>query len=123
MSAVIAQTQAELDAALSSGETLIVIESPSGVWLTVEASGSATVRASGSATVRAFGSATVEASGSATVEAFGSATVRASGSATVEASSHVAVHLHSASVTVSGGIAIDVAALDMSDPGWGIRHD
>ena len=99
MSAVIAQTQAELDAALSSGETLIVIESPSGVWLTVEASGLATVRASGSATVRAFDSATVEAS------------------------SHVAVHLHSASVTVSGGIAIDVAALDMSDPrAWCAYH-
>ena len=98
---------------------------------TVEASGSATVRASGSATVRASGSATVEASGSATVRAWGSATVRAWGSATVrasgsatveawgsatvEASKWVAVHLFSARATVSGGVVIDVSALDLDD--------
>ncbi len=83
---------------------------------TVRASGSATVRASGSATVRAYGSATVRAYDSATVEASGSATVRAYGSATVRASSHVATHLHSQSVTVTGGVVIDVSALDLTDP-------
>ena len=91
---------------------------------TVEASGSATVRASGSATVRAFDSATVEAFGSATVRAFGSATVEAfdsatveaSDSATVEASAYVAVHLFSAYASVEGGVVIDVAALDKTNP-------
>ncbi len=75
---------------------------------TVEASDSATVRASGSATVEASGSATVEASGSATVEAYGSATVRASGSATVEATKYVAVQDHGPSVSVTGGVLIQV---------------
>jgi hypothetical protein len=90
---------------------------------TVEAWGSATVRASDSATVRAWDSATVEAWGSATVRASGSATVRASdsatveasGSATVRASKWVAVHLFSARATVSGGVVIDVSALDLDE--------
>jgi hypothetical protein len=82
---------------------------------TVEASGSATVRASDSATVEASGSATVEASGSATVRASDSATVEASGSATVRASKWVAVHLFSARATVSGGVVIDVSALDLDE--------
>jgi hypothetical protein len=97
---------------------------------TVEASGSATVRASGSATVRASGSATVEASGSATVEASGSATVEASGSATVhgwsrsktKAAPHVAVHLHSASAVVEGGVVIDVTAVNSSAESWLEHH-
>jgi hypothetical protein len=98
---------------------------------TVRASGSATVEASGSATVRASGSATVRASGSATVEAYDSATVRASGSATVHgrntaritATSHVAVHLHQATVTVSGGVLINHAALNLEDPqAWCAYH-
>ena len=39
-------TQADLDSALADGSvTEILIDSPRGVWLTVEASGSATVRA------------------------------------------------------------------------------
>jgi hypothetical protein len=85
---------------------------------TVRASGSATVatvEASGSATVEAWDSATVEAWDSATVRASGSATVRASGSATVRASKWVAVHLFSARATVSGGVVIDVSALDLDD--------
>ena len=82
---------------------------------TVRASGSATVRAWGSATVRAWDSATVRASDSATVEASGSATVEAWDSATVRASKWVAVHLFSARATVSGGVVIDVSALDLDD--------
>ena len=132
-------TQAELDAALAKRVSTIIIDSPRGVWLTISDSGSATVRASGSATVEAWGSATVAASGSATVRAWdsatveawdsatveawdsatvrasGSATVRAWGSATVEASKWVAVHLFSARATVSGGVVIDVSALDLDD--------
>ncbi|MGL5935869.1 MAG: hypothetical protein ACRCZI_09645, partial [Cetobacterium sp.] len=73
---------------------------------TVLAWDSATVRASGSATVRAWASATVEASGSATVEASGSVTVRASGSATVRASDWVAVHQHSDTAEITGGVVI-----------------
>jgi len=37
-------TQAELDAALASGEARIIIDSPRGVWLSLIASGSATER-------------------------------------------------------------------------------
>ena len=98
---------------------------------TVEAWGSATVRASDSATVGAWGSATVEASDSATVgawdsatvEAWGSATVRAWDSATVRATPWVAVHLHGARATVTGGHIIDVSALDLTDaPTWCAYH-
>ena len=137
MTEIIVKTQAELDAALARDDIddnthKIIIDSPAGVWITigddhgqdvwasgsatVEASGSATVRASGSATVEAWGSATVQASGSAIVWAYGSATVQACDSATVEAAPYVAVHLFSARATVTGGVVIDIAALDQNDP-------
>ena len=145
MTEIIVKTQAELDAALARDDIdydthKIIINSPAGVWITigddhgqdvdawgsatvrawgsatVRASDSATVRASGSATVRASDSATVRALDSATVEASGSATVDAWGSATVEAAPYVAVHLFSARATVTGGVVIDIAALDQHDP-------
>ena len=135
MSARVVTTQVELDAALADpAVSSVIISSPRGVWLhvsnnginsaTVEAWGSATVEASGSATVRAWESATVRASGSTTVEAWDSTTVEAWDSATVEAwdsatvraTAWVAIHLHSARATVSGGHIIDVAALDLTDP-------
>ncbi len=119
----------------ASGSATVRAYASATVWAydsaTVAAYGSATVRASGSATVAAYGSATAWASGSATVWASDSATVRASGSATVrasdsatvwaydsatvEASKWVAVHLFSARATVSGGVVIDVSALDLDD--------
>ena len=83
---------------------------------TVQAYGSATVRAYESATVEAYGSATVEAYGSATAWAYDSATVEAYGSATVQASKYVAVRLHSARVTLDGGVLIDLTQLDLTDP-------
>jgi hypothetical protein len=81
----------------------------------VTAFGSASVTAYDSASVTASDSASVTAFGSASVTAFGSASVTAFGSASVRASSHVAVHLHSARVTVEGGVVIDVTALDLND--------
>ena len=89
---------------------------------TVWAYDSATVRASDSATVWASDSATVRASGSATVWASGSATVRASGSATVRAGSYVAVHRHSDSATIKGGIIIDRPDLSVAED-WIKYHD
>ena len=74
------------------------------------------MQAYGSATVAAYDSATVRAYGSATVRASGSATVRAYDSATVQAAPYVAVHLFSADATVSGGVVIDIAAVDLDDP-------
>jgi hypothetical protein len=72
--------------------------------------------ARGSASVEAWDSASVEARGSASVVARGSASVEAWGSASVEAGSYVAVHLHSQAVTLSGGVVIDMTALDPYDP-------
>jgi hypothetical protein len=132
-------TQAELDKALADKIDWIDIKSPKGVWLEVTASGSATVTAFGSATVRAFGSATVTASdsatvtasdsatvtasGSATVTASGSATVRAYDSATVTATPLVAVHLHSATVSVTGGVVLDHSNLaDFTAAQWCEYH-
>ena len=147
MTCTTVSTQDEMDAALREHPSgCIHITSPQGLWLTVEASGSATVRASGSATVRAYdsatvraydsatvraygsatvrasGSATVRAYGSATVEAYDSATVRAYGSATVRASKYVAVHLLSASVTYAGGVVIDATRRDSTGHSWCEYH-
>ncbi len=108
--------QQALDDAIAAGHEDIVIDSPSGVWVTVRASGLATVRASGSATVRAYDSATVHAYDSATVHASGSATVHASDSATVHATPKVAVHLHSGRCAIAGGVLIDHTSIDLHDP-------
>jgi hypothetical protein len=90
---------------------------------TVRASDSSTVRASGSSTVTAYDSSTVTASDSSTVTAYGSSTVRAYGSSTVTASPYVAVHLHSSRATADGGVVINVAAIDRTDPkGWRKYH-
>ena len=131
MTEIIVKTQAELDAALARDDIddnthKIIIDSPSGVWITigddhgqdveaygsatVRAYGSATVRAYGSATVRAYGSATVEAWDSATVEAWDSATVRAYGSATVRAWDSATVRASgSATVQASGSATVEAA--------------
>ena len=106
----IVTTQAELDAAIDAGKTDIVIDSPRGVWVTLDRGvvsgvrgvscvgpvyGSATVSGVGdSATVRAYGSAYVRAYDAASVEAYGSATVRASGSASVWASGSASVRAY-----------------------------
>ena len=113
MTEIIVKTQAELDAALARDDISyntheIIIDSPAGIWITIGDDHGQTVEASGSATVWASGSATVEASGSATVEA--------SDSATVEATPYVAVHLFSARATVTGGVVIDIAALNLDNP-------
>jgi hypothetical protein len=137
---VTVRTQTELDAALAADEATIYIESPAGVWLTlsksesahvvawgsahvvawgsahVQARGSAHVVASESAHVVAWGSAHVVASGSAHVVAWGSAHVEARGSAHVVAAPYVAVHIHSQHVQLSGGVVIDMTAVDESDP-------
>ena len=112
MTAIHVTTQAELDAALTNPAHTystheIVIDTPAGVWITIGSDHGKDILAWGSATVRAWGSATVRASGSATVRAWDSATVRAS--------KWVAVHLFSARATVSGGVVIDVSALDLDE--------
>jgi hypothetical protein len=91
---------------------------------TVTAYDSSTVRAYGSATVRAYGSATVTAYGSSTVRAYGSATVTAYDSSTVRATPLVAVHLHSTTVKVAGGVVLDHSNLaDFNAKQWCEYHD
>ena len=113
----IVTTQAELAAALDAdtpGE--IIIDSPRGVWLTLNRG---TVSVRGQSTVGpVWGSATVsDVGGSATVRGVrGSATVHLYDAATAtRVGSHVAVHLHSARATADGGVIIGVAALDLTD--------
>ena len=116
-------TQAELDKAVADKVDWIDIRSPIGVWIevracdssTVLACGSSTVLACGSSTVSAYGSSTVRACDSSTVSAYGSSTVSACDSSTVTACDSstvratplVAVHLHSATVNVAGGVILD----------------
>jgi hypothetical protein len=90
---------------------------------TVTACGSSTVTACGSSTVTAYGSSTVTACDSSTVTAYGSSTVTAYGSSTVTAGSHTAVHLHSGSARIEGGVLIDHTAIDESVPAtWASYH-
>ena len=77
---------------------------------------SAHVEARDSARVVACDSAHVEARDSAHVEARDSVSVEARDSVRIEASAHVAIHRHSPLVTVCGGVVIDIAALDLTDP-------
>ena len=116
MTARTVTTQADLDAVLADNTCdEIRIMSEAGVWLQVGQTGDKWVHAGGSATVHAYDSATVRAYDSATVTAYGSARVTAYDSATVHAGRYVAVHLHSARATISGGVVIDVSALDLAD--------
>ena len=82
----------------------------------VAARDSSYVEAWDSSYVEAWDSSRVAARDSSRVDARGSSSVEARGSSRVEAGRYVAVHLHSASATVTGGVVIDIAGLDMSDP-------
>ena len=89
----------------------------------VEAWGSSSVEAWGSSRVEAWGSSSVVARGSSRVEAWGSSRVEAWGSSRVEAGTHVAVHLHSQRVTLTGGVVIDMTTIDHTDPAtWAGLH-
>ena len=114
-------TQAELDAAITSGASDIIIDSPAGVWLhvrdsssvvalgssSVVALGSSRVEAWGSSSVVAWDSSSVVAWDSSSVEAWDSSSVEAWDSSRVEAGSHVAVMLHSGAAKIVGGVIID----------------
>ncbi len=73
----------------------------------VFAYGRSHVKADNTATVRAYESATVLALNASTVYAYDSTTVHAWGNATVVATPGVAVHRHSASTKITGGVIID----------------
>ena len=102
-------TQAELDAALAEGVDCVDIYSPSGAWLEVRFTGSATVQAYGSAMVRARGSAMVRARDSATVQAYGSAMVRARDSATVQAAESATVQAYGSAMVQAADSATVIA--------------
>jgi hypothetical protein len=82
----------------------------------VEAWGSSHVVARDSSHVVAWGSSHVVAWESSHVVARDSSHVEAWGSSHVEARPLVAVHLHSARAQVNGGVVIDIASIDQSDP-------
>jgi hypothetical protein len=64
----------------------------------------------------AWESSRVEAWESSSVVARGSSRVEAWGSSRVEAGKYVAVHLHSQSITLIGGVVIDMTSVDRTDP-------
>src|SRR5574340_335846 len=123
MTSRIVKTQAELDKAVADKVDWIEIRSPQGVWIEVRAYGSSTVTAYGSSTVRACDSSTVTACDSSTVTACDSSTVTACDSSTVRATPLVAIHLHSATVKVAGGVILDhsnIADFDAAE--WCAYH-
>lgn len=89
----------------------------------VTAFDSARVKAFDTVAVRAYDFSTVDAWDAATVTAFGSSTVHAKGYATVIAGPHVAVHLRSDRAVVTGGVVIDLRAVDLADSrAWAEHH-
>jgi hypothetical protein len=89
----------------------------------VVAYGSSRVVAYGSSSVEAYDSSSVEAYDSSRVEANGTSQVHAKRNSTVKATTNVAVHLHSATATVEGGVLIDVRNLDLEDAAtWCAHH-
>jgi len=123
MSKRVVRTQAELDGAIADKIDLIDIREEDGICIDVTACDSSTVRAYGSSTVTAYGSSTVTAYGSSTVRAYGSSTVTACDSSTVTAAPLVAVHLHHATASVTGGVILDhTGVADMDGKAWCEYH-
>jgi hypothetical protein len=141
MSCTTVKTQAELDAALTDkAADCIHINSPKGVWITIAGvtpgktysiEGESSIRGVwGSASISGVrGSASIsgvrdsasirDVRGSASISAHGNANVHAYDNVTVTAGPHVAVHLHSKTVRVTGGVVIDVTDVDLKDaPTW-----
>ena len=132
---IVVTTQDELDAAAKADAEDIIIDSPAGVWLRVGGDtriagvrGASCVGPVGdSATVSGvWDSATVRGvRDSATVSGVrDSATVLLYGSATAQhIGSHVAVHLHSGAVKVTGGVIIDHTGVsDFEGAQWAAYH-
>ena len=89
----------------------------------VVARGSSRVDAWGSSSVDAWDSSRVDAWDSSRVDAWDSSRVDAWDSSRVVAGKYVAVHLHSQRVTLTGGVVIDMTAVDRSDPQtWADLH-
>ena len=106
-------TQAEMDAAIASGASDIIIDSPAGVCLHVR----------DSSRVVARGSSSVVAWDSSRVVAWGSSRVMAWDSSSVEAGSHVAVMLHSGAAKIAGGVIIDHTVVrDFDAAQWCAYH-
>ena len=102
------RSQEDLKAAIADGVATIHVDSPPDVWLMIADQLLSNIIV--------IGSSRVVARDSVRVVAWGSARVVAWGSARVVASAHVAIHRHSPLVTVCGGVVIDIAALDLTDP-------
>jgi predicted DNA-binding transcriptional regulator AlpA len=112
-------TQSELDAALARGDAEIIVDSPSGVWLTVTGDGSSSVEAWGSSRVVAWGSSRVVARGSSSVEAWGSSRVVARGSSRVVAWDSSSVEAWGSSRVVARGSSSVEARGSSSVEAWG----
>jgi hypothetical protein len=138
-------TQAELDSALADPKVReILIDSPRGVWINIpDTKGKSVVVGStasintvagtvervdsGGTVERVYSGGTVKRvdsggtvkrvdSGGTVKRVDSGGTVHLDGGRIERAGSHAAVFLHSASVVVEGGILIDLAAVDKTDP-------
>ena len=123
---IVVTTQGELDAAAKADAEDIIIDSPAGVWLRVGGDTRIAGVRGASCVGPVWDSATVSGVwDSATVSGvWGSATVHLYGSATAQhIGSHVAVHLHSGAVKVTGGVIIDHTGVsDFEGAQWAAYH-
>ncbi|GLU88894.1 hypothetical protein [Agromyces sp. NBRC 114283] len=117
--AVTVTSQKELDKALKNSEPVIYIDSPAGVWLRVESSGSSRVEARGSSSVEAWDSSSVVARGSSSVVAWGSSRVVARGSSSVVARGSSSVVAWGSSRVVAWGSSRVEARGSSSVVAWG----
>ena len=113
-------SQAELDAALANPDTRhITIDSPEGVWLTLDTDRTDVITdiTGKSRLEKVTGSAYLgRMDGSARLRAVaGTPTIHLYGGTVEHAAPHVAVYLHSAAATFSGGHLIDLTGLDLTD--------
>lgn len=86
------RSQEELNEAIADGVATIYVDSPPDVWLMI-----AHQRRSN-------------------IIVIGSSKIVARDSVHIEASAHVAIHRVSPLVTARGGVVIDIASLDLTDP-------
>ena len=118
----IVTTQGELDAAIAEGVSRIIIDSPAGVWITIgggyveEVQGCVRVANGGSVGRVDNGGRVGRVDNGGRVErAIKASTIHLHGGTLTHAAPTVAVFVHTADSTWSGGTLIDLRDLDLTD--------
>src|SRR5205823_5345090 len=99
--------QTELDAAIASKESLIYVEAPDGIWVTIR-------EAAPDSRIVLRESSHAELRESSHAEAKGSSNLHLRDSSSATAGKLVSVHLYSQRAQFEGGVLVDLTELDLS---------